>query len=160
MDNILPMKLDLCAPLVYVKIDNIQENKINKELVSQNEEILICYAINSRESSMIEPDKEKFLDKLLFIGRKTPGSIPNEQNFSSNISEFVITALPAGKYLFNQYRAAEPLNQKEWLDMAIEQQKDGLWERYKLENMLYIRFLFEDGAFVTQVFRPLIKVNV
>jgi hypothetical protein len=38
--------------------------------------------------------------------------------------------------------------------MAIEQQKDGLWEQLRLGNHLYIRYLFEDGSPVTQVFRP------
>jgi hypothetical protein len=46
------------------------------------------------------------------------------------------------------------LNREEWLDMALEQQKDGLWERYKPENRLYVRYLFEDGCPVTQLFRP------
>jgi hypothetical protein len=47
------------------------------------------------------------------------------------------------------------LEPAEWLDMAIEQQKDGLWERHKPESRLYLRFLFEDGRYVTQLLRPL-----
>jgi hypothetical protein len=38
--------------------------------------------------------------------------------------------------------------------MAIEQQKDGLWERLKPGNRLYLRILSEDGSPVTQLFRP------
>jgi hypothetical protein len=43
---------------------------------------------------------------------------------------------------------------EECLQLAIKQQKDGLWEKHRLESRLYIRRLFEDGSTVTQVFRP------
>jgi hypothetical protein len=38
--------------------------------------------------------------------------------------------------------------------MAIETQKDGLWERLEPDSRLYLRFLTEDGRELTQVFRP------
>jgi len=148
MDKTQLMILDLRAPLFYIKADNIPVNSINKELVEENEEVLLCYMLNLQESRSIEPNNEKFLDKPAFIGKKAPYLAQNASN--SN----VIT-LPAKKYLFSQYRAAEPLNREEWLNAAIEQQKDGLWERNKPENTLYIRYLYEDGMFVTQLFRPL-----
>jgi hypothetical protein len=80
---------------------------------------------------------------LRFIGQKV------DTNDAATVS------LPLGKYLFVQCRAETPLNREEWLDMAIEQQKDGLWERHKLGNLLYVRYLYEDGKFVTQVFREI-----
>jgi hypothetical protein len=38
--------------------------------------------------------------------------------------------------------------------MGTEVQKDGLWERYRLENRVFLRRLFEDGLPVIQVLRP------
>jgi hypothetical protein len=58
-------------------------------------------------------------------------------------------------YLFDQQRSA--LNRAECTDMAIEQQTDGLWERLRPGNRVYIRRLFEDGSPVTQIFRPLVN---
>jgi len=55
-------------------------------------------------------------------------------------------------YLFAQRRGT--LDRGECIGMAIEQQKDGMWERLWLTDRLYIRYLFEDGNFVTQIFRP------
>jgi len=142
------MKLDLRAPLIYERADNITENDFKKELIDENREILLCYTLNIQESRSIEPDQYKFLDSLSFIGRKTPCS-------AQNASNSIIVALPAGKYLFNQCRALKPLDREEWLYLAIEQQKDGLWERHNPDSRLYVRYLLEDKAFVTQVFRLL-----
>jgi hypothetical protein len=61
--------------------------------------------------------------------------------------------LPASLYLFTQKRKI--LDRGECIYTAIEQQKDGLWERLRLGNRLYIRYLFEDGSAVTQLFRPI-----
>jgi hypothetical protein len=38
--------------------------------------------------------------------------------------------------------------------MAIEVQKDGLWERLEPDSRIYLRFLTEEGRELTQVFRP------
>ncbi|MDR2747573.1 MAG: hypothetical protein LBB77_09025 [Treponema sp.] len=60
--------------------------------------------------------------------------------------------LPRGRYLFAQERVF--LERDGLIRMAVEIQKDGLWERLRLENRLYVRYLYEDGGIVTQVFRP------
>ena len=106
--------------------------ELRTPITCTKEEVLLCFQVNPAESRSIEPDREKFLGDLL--------------------KEII---LPAGKYLFVQCRTAAALGQEEWLDMAIEQQKDGLWERHKPGDLLYIRHLYEDGAFVTQIFRPI-----
>jgi len=116
-------------------------------LKKQNEEILLCYEVNPVQGCSIEPDRDHFLGKLLFIGQKSP-EITNKNTEGKNL-----VSLSQGNYLFTQCRADAVLIHDEWLDMAIEQQKDGLWEQNKLGNLLYVRFLFEDGEFVTQVFR-------
>ena len=131
--------LNLCTPLLYVKSER-QDTSILK-----NEEILLCYEVNPVQGGSIEPDKERFLGKLLFIGEKPPET-------PSGSAEGLVS-LPRGDYLFMQRRSGSVLAPDVWLDLAIEQQKDALWERNKPLNLLYVRFLFEDGAFVTQVFR-------
>jgi len=136
------MNLDLRAPLIFLKIDGLPSE------FRENEEILLCYDLNPAQSRSIEPDRELLLGSLVFAGRKTGDS----GQFQEETIE-----LPAGNYLFMQRRGAQisPLNTDEWLDMAVEQQKDGLWERYKPENRLFVRLLFEDGSPVTQLFRVL-----
>jgi len=106
---------------------------LQSPLSAGKEEEIHCYELNPVHARSIEPDKEQLLGKIV-----------------NNAS------LLAGQYLFAQRRCEAHLGQEEWLDMAIEQQKDGLWERNKLGNLLYVRFLYEDGAFVTQVFRTLV----
>ncbi|MCL2138991.1 MAG: hypothetical protein FWH41_05610 [Treponema sp.] len=114
--------------------DNILSNGIDKS------EYLLCYEIDAHQAKRIEPNAEFFLGGHLFSGKKENGQ--------------GTVILPAGIYLFSQQR--KTLNSKECIEMAIEQQKDGLWERFKLEPRLYIRFLHEDNSPVTQVFRPVI----
>jgi hypothetical protein len=85
------------------------------------------------------------LGSLLFAGEKLSGTeTPHNK---------AAIQLPAGKYLFVQRR--EALNREDCLALAAEQQKDGLWERFALTEKLYVRYLFEDGKPVTQLFRPL-----
>jgi len=139
MEHTLLTLLNLCTPLQYVRIES-------QGTPSAEGETLLCYEINPVQGGSIEPDRDRFLGKLLFAGEKTaetPGGGAEKE----------IVSLPKGDYLFMQCRSGAVLTPDEWLDLAIEQQKDGLWERNKPGNLLYIRFLFEDGAFVTQVFR-------
>jgi hypothetical protein len=66
--------------------------------------------------------------------------------------EGTLVELPRGNYLFAQVR--ETLSRDEIIDLAIEVQSEGLWQRLELGFKYYLRFLFEDGSPVTQVFRP------
>jgi hypothetical protein len=134
--------LNLCTPLQYVKSERQAAS------ILKNEEMLFCYEVNSVQGGSIEPDRNRFLGKLLFIGEK---SMKTPSGDGEKAKELV--SLPQGDYLFMQRRSGAVLTCDEWLDLAIEQQKDALWERNKPLNLLYVRFLFEDGAFVTQVFR-------
>ena len=146
MDSPL-IKIRLCAPLAYEKIDKNDDFCIN---LSKNDDFIQCYTINPQQNSDIEPNRDNFLESLVFTGFK---------NDEKNINTTIINQealLPQGQYLLVQQRSSQPLSQPEWLEMAIEQQKDGLWERNKLGNLLYVRYLFEDGQFVTQVFRQVI----
>jgi len=138
MENAPLIKLDLRAPLFFVKTEALPDK------IAEKDEFLLCYDLNPAQSHSIEPIREQFLGALTFVGRKTD---------DSDAVQAETVSLPAGDYLFTQHRSA--LNSEEWLDMAIEQQKDGLWERHKLKSVIYIRFLYEDGSFVTQFFRPI-----
>jgi hypothetical protein len=143
--------LNLCTPLLYIRSVCQDASLLKYEgLKKENEGILLCYEINQVQGCSIEPDRDRFLGKLLFIGEKSYET-PSGSAGKTEGDNFV--SLPQGNYLFTQCRADVVLTHDEWLDLAIEQQKDGLWERNKPGNMLYIRFLFEDGAFVTQIFR-------
>jgi hypothetical protein len=142
------MRLNLCEPLLYNRF-TCQDISFLKyeEHIKENGEMLLCYELNPVQSLSIEPDRDRLLGSFVFIGQKTP-IVSNE---STDNKDFVL--LPQGQYLFTQRRADAVLRHDEWLDLAIEQQKDGLWERNKPKNILYVRFLYEDGAFLTQIFR-------
>jgi len=131
------MNLELRAPLAYEK-----SSKFTADF-KENEEYLICYELDAAQAESIEPKRELLLGEEVFIGKRIDNS-PGQDK------ETVV--LSAGLYLFSQFDGL--LNGEEWLDMAVEQQKDGLWERNLLKNELYIRFLHEDGRIVTQLFRP------
>jgi hypothetical protein len=138
------MNLDLRAPLVYNSVKMPFDSPPN---LAENEEILLCFSLEPAQSQSIEPDTQRLLGPMSFAGRKT-------DKVDSRQAETV--SLPSGNYLFTQCRSQDGrLNEAEWLDLAVEQQKDGLWERQKLENKLYVRFLYEDGGSVTQLFRPI-----
>ena len=137
MKGIPLLNLDLRTPLLYEKIPSIPEE------MTKNDEYLLCIELDRNQSRIFEPKPEYFLGLQLFSGRKN-------ENTTDHLDGKV--QLPAGRYLFMQEKRI--LNSIEWLEMAIEQQKDGLWERHKMENLLYVRFLYEDNHYVTQLFRP------
>jgi len=142
------MRLDLRAPLFYLKFPASEE----KELIysfPEDDEMLLCYELNPKESRSIEPDMTRFLGSLIYAGRKLKKDAVNkEPAFSQEV------CLPQGVYLFVQQRSDRALNKNEWLEMAIEQHKDCLWERCNPGDLLYVRFLYEDHSYVTQLFRP------
>jgi hypothetical protein len=135
------MNLDLRTALIFTKIDAMEADL--PLVIQEKDEYLLCYELNPLQSHNIEPTQEHLLKNLVFTGRKTE----EKANEGEKVS------LPQGLYLFAQKRSHKALVQAEWLDMAVEQQKDGLWEREPLGNLLYIRVLTEDGEVVTQVFR-------
>jgi len=148
------MKLDLRAPLYYERVVLTAQTADIMENFKENEEIVLCFDINPSESRKIDPNTEQFLGSLLFAGISRGQAVSSGENITDAV------CLPKGDYLFVQQRSAEKLcSYAEWLEMAVEQQKDGLWERNKLGNTLYFRFLFEDGAYTVQVFRTVINAS-
>ena len=147
------VRLDLRAPLFYAEIPARSawlQNALEK--FDHGEELLVCFALDPGQGRSIEPDREKLLHSSAMDGSAMEAIIFAGRGTAEDAGEGTVT-LPAGMYLFTQKR--EALSKDEWLAMAIEQQKDGLWERLKLENRLFVRYLFEDDRPVTQIFRPL-----
>jgi hypothetical protein len=128
------LRLDLRAPLLYAEAPGL--DPFNCPV--SGDEYLFCFELDTDQAASIEPAADCFLRGLVFSGRKNGGR--GER------------LLPAGLYLFTQRRKA--LCREEIIDMALEQQKDGLWERLKPGTRLYLRFLSEDSSPVTQLFRP------
>ncbi|MDR0290735.1 MAG: hypothetical protein LBI06_07355 [Treponema sp.] len=134
--------MDLRSPLEYEEIPGLDPFSCNQLINDGAPELLFCYELDKDQSQRIDPQEDCFLGQLVFSGRGGPG------NFQ----------LSAGLYLFAQQRSA--LSRDECIALAIEQQKDGLWERLRLGDRLYIRRLFEDGSPVTQIFRPYAEKTV
>jgi hypothetical protein len=153
MNSVQTIRLNLRAPLFYtadtglVPFQYRAGGGISGE--DSSGELLFCFELAADQSRSIEPDPAAFLKSLVFAGKlETPGSrSPVRQQAAPRQME-----LPAGNYLFAQERDA--LGREEFIQMAIEVQKDGLWERLALAGKLYLRYLHEDGRAVTQVFRP------
>jgi len=162
LEKTAPLKLKLYAPLVYTEVTGIDpldfrlsQNEAVKQLVSK--ELLFCFEIDPEQSGRIDPHIESFPGKLVFTGESSlkqgnpAGGLPAGSNPTGSLPT---GSIPAGLYFFSQVRRL--LNLEECVYRAIELQKDGLWERLRLDNRLYIRYLFEDGRPVTQFFRPVI----
>jgi len=138
--------LYLVSPLFYCQFDESGPLGFGGAagggtITGPGEEKLFCYELDEAQYRSIEPDGEKLIKKLVF-GGKTAGSASGEK----------ILELPGGKYLFAQKR--ENLSREETLAMAVEVQQEGLWQRLEIGNRLYLRYLFEDGRMVTQIYRP------
>ena len=136
MERLPLVRLDLRAPLEYVDVPGLDPFGHLAEGTGP-QELAFCFELNQEQAGRIDPEAGCFLGELVFSGREQPGGQ---------------RVIPAGLYLFAQRRRV--LGREECVELAVEQQKDGLWEKHRLESRLYIRRLFEDGSPVTQVFRP------
>jgi hypothetical protein len=125
---------------------------------------LFCFSLNPAQARRIDPDPETYLGLLEAAGRAVPGPAAGggtgNREPRENAGEPLPCAsgyvhLPAGRYYFTQLR--ERLSREEFVEMAMELQKEGLWERLKFEDRLYLRRLFEDNAPVTQAWRRIVS---
>jgi hypothetical protein len=149
MDNEGANRLELRAPLLYTRSPDLAPFKADPGRPAG--ERLFCFALDETQAKSIEPDPKNFLGPLLAAGRDAGGVGAAETGAAGETLE-----LPRGHYLFAQERdpSGGLPGKDEVITLAIEVQKDGLWERLPLEGRLYLRYLYEDGAMVTQVFRP------
>jgi hypothetical protein len=139
------VRLDLRAPLFYTEAPELDAFNCPPP-GEAGIEFLFCFELDQEQSQRIDPQPEKFLGRLVFSGK----NVQNQQQ--GNRAYNVSLELPAGLYLFIQRRGV--IGREEFISLAIEQQKDGLWEKIKPGNRLFLRLLYEDGSPVTQLFRP------
>jgi hypothetical protein len=136
------LRFNLISPIYYVSQADIDPFAYREE----KGEILFCFELDESQRLSFEPDRKVFLGSLVFSGKAVVGRT-KETGGEGDFSE-----LPAGHYLFAQKR--ELLKRDDIINMAIEIQAEGLWQRLKTGKRLYLRYLFEDGSVVTQLFRP------
>lgn len=137
-------RLNLISPLCYLPLETQEPFDCREETeIAPDREKLFCFELENDQYRSFEPDKEKLLGRLV-----SSGEAPDKANGSGKD----LLELPRGSYLFAQERRI--LSREEIIDSAVEIQKEGLWQRLKPGNLLYLRFLFEDGSRVTQLFRP------
>ncbi|MDR2070492.1 MAG: hypothetical protein LBP81_03615 [Treponema sp.] len=145
MDEISIKKLILAAPLAYRKDDSLQFPVCD----TVRGEVLFRMALDPSQSRSIEPDRRAFPGRLVAAG---VAADPREAEARLSPGGPGLLELPAGTYFFAQIREAPDM--ETLIDMIIEAQQEGLWERYSLDDSLYIRRLLEDGQRITQIFRP------
>jgi hypothetical protein len=133
--TVLPLKL--ASPLRFTRAEDL----VPFEYQGDRGELLFCFEMEGEKGRSIDPDPASYLDPPIFSGR---AGVSNGEGGEGGI--------PAGSYYFAQERAA--LNRDDVIIMAIEVQREIRWEKREPENRLYVRYLYEDGAAVTQVFRP------
>jgi hypothetical protein len=134
------IRLHLVSPLYYLRDGRIEPFSYSWE----EGEMLFHFKLDPNQSRRIDPDERVLLRALIAAGRAADPEKPG--------SSGAALVLPAGNYLFSQVR--EILSAEESIGLAVEVQKEGLWQRFLPGAELYLRYLFEDGRGVTQVFRP------
>jgi hypothetical protein len=137
MEDLNILRLNLVSPLMYARLEEPVPLPVPGEALPEGEG-LFCFELNPAQAGSIEPEEADYLGPLVFQGSGGSGGPPVE--------------LPAGWYYFAQARRV--LNREEILCLALEVQKEALWERQTPEPRLYLRYLSEDGTAVTQVWRP------
>jgi len=147
MDNINIRRLNLISPIYYEPLEKADPFDYRAE----NGETIFCFELNESQRLSFEPDKNTLLGALVFSG-KAAGDCSTKNYSKEAKTEKTFLELPGGLYLFAQKR--ELLKRDEIIAMAFEIQAEGLWQRLKLGERLYLRYLFEDGSVVTQLFRP------
>jgi hypothetical protein len=166
MSGVQTIRLELRSPLFYREDSGL----VPFQYEAEAGEFLFCFDLDPVQSRSIEPDPAALLGPLVFAGRSEGQGAarlpPSPVSPAAQYGESRRLELPAGKYLFAQERregnglrregngVRDDLNRNEFIEMAVEVQKDGLWERLAPADRLYLRYLFEDGRAVTQVFRP------
>jgi hypothetical protein len=155
--------LSLVRPLLYRKdaVDPWASSNPAEFAAGTLPEELFCFSINPAQARRIDPEPEPYLGSLEAAGRAVPGQAEsgrpeNRGEASGDPRQYAGDVyLPAGRYYFTQLR--KRLSREETVTLAMELQKEGLWERLKLEDRLYLRRLFEDNAPVTQIWRRIVS---
>ena len=113
---------------------------------TDDSEKVFCFELDEEERLSFQPDRGRLFGKLIFGGDAVSGEKAGAGSVEGKAE------IPAGNYLFAQKK--EILSKEEIIGMAMEIQAEALWQRMKPGKNLYLRYLFEDGNWVTQLFRP------
>ena len=137
--------LALLSPLYYFQDESDPFDIKDDAGGNSTGEKLFCFDLDEAQCLSFEPDKDKLLGGLVFSGVSTlepeAGRSPKTQ-----------LELPRGNYLFAQERGI--LSRDGIISLTVEIQLQGLWQRLLPLKRLYLRYLYEDGSWVTQLFRP------
>jgi hypothetical protein len=131
------IRLNLLSPLLYEPVE-----PMIFAYQQGDEEKLFCFELEESLAQEFQPDKMHFPGTLIFAGKAVAENSQGE----------AVLKLPQGAYVFCQVR--EILERDEIIELAVELQNEGLWQRLKLTKRFYVRYLFEDGRGVTQIWRP------
>ena len=143
------LSLNLASPLCFFRMADPEPfDRIDVGRGNPNFELLFCFELEEDQYRNFEPTRDNFFPNLLYGGIST-GDL---KTHSAEAGAEEIVELPAGKYLFAQKR--ELISRDKIIVLALEIQQEGLWQRHELGRKLYLRYLYEDGKIVTQLFRP------
>jgi len=146
--------LNLLNPLFYMPVysaelqqENFRENFTDPFMYRpENGGMIFCFEMETAAAVEFEPQRKFFPGALIFAGKTA------QETDNRNEQKMELYELPRGNYLFTQAR--ELLNKEKIIDMAIEVQQEGLWQRLGISNRYYLRYVYEDQSTVTQIFRP------
>ena len=130
------IRLNLLSPLFY-----LPQEPMVLGFRREDEEKLLCFELEEAVAQEFLPDKTHFPGSLVFAGKVTSPSVPGEP----------VMELTQGAYIFSQIK--EILEMDEIVELAVEVQNEGLWQRLKLARRFFVRYLFEEGRGVTQIWR-------
>jgi hypothetical protein len=130
MSNV--MQLELYRAISYVRDDALDPFT----LTDVEGELLFCFELDLAEGAA------DCFSRPVFAGFEL---------YDGEIHEEV--EIPKGDYLFAQERRL--LSKNEIINMKAEIQQFAATGGYELDNKLYLRYLFEDGKIVTQLFSAL-----
>ena len=131
------IRLHLLSPLFY-----FADKSGTFDFKQEDGEKLFCFEVEKAQAARFEPDKNCFPGSLVFSGKAAGKGVQGEPGM-----EF-----KRGDYIFTQVQ--EILNLDDIVDLAIEVQNEGLWQRLQIGPCFYVRFLLEEDRGVTQIWRP------
>ena len=149
-------RLTLGQSLRYRRDDALTPfDRANRDAARAGREMMFSLIIDSaRGQDFGAASGGRYFAALLNAGKisaETPEHSPASSPDPSGAGETV--DIPAGTYFFTQTRDIP--GEDAITLMALELQREGLWRRLVMENRVYLRYLYEDGSAVTQLFRPL-----
>jgi hypothetical protein len=140
-ENIEVFRLELRSSLFYVEDTALPFASGDAPPAGAGPEMIFCFEIDEASGKAIDPDPAGYLGPPVFSGRADAAGRSGGRGLE----------LPAGAYFFAQAR--EALSREACVLLAVEVQREILWQRLRPEKRLYIRRLFEEGKPVTQAFR-------